>query len=193
MSGPAEVMFGVGVLPPAPTPDPTPEHVMAERLFGGTTPPPPPKPAGRELSVAERLFGPDPQPADVADPTPAPEPPAEAIAQQAPSWAIPEGANVDAAVLEAFGVAVVENGVQPEAAQKLLDHVLPVMAERQAAMRASWRREAETVPEVVEALPAAREAMRAASAESRDWLNESGLGDHPRVIQLLAEVARGRR
>jgi hypothetical protein len=92
-------------------------------------------------------------------------------------------------------------GVADDVAQRLLERVAPKLAERQAAqleaMREQWVEEARADPELNDAMgfeeniATARAVItRFGSAELRELLNTSGLGDHPAMIRFALRVGR---
>lgn len=127
---------------------------------------------------------------------------AEAKPSAEPSYSFtsPEGVDFDAKVLTTFGEAAKELKLQPDAAQKLLDKVAPVMQARQAEqldqMRTEWLEASKTDKEfggekLTENLTVAKKALEAfGSPELRTLLNESGLGNHPEVIRFFLKAGK---
>lgn len=116
----------------------------------------------------------------------------------------PQGAEVDAQVLTAFSEVARDLNLSQEAAQKVLDKVTPVMAERRAeALKAqldqarnTWVSASKADKEfggsgLNENLSTAKKALDAfGSTELRAFLEDSGLGDHPEMIRLLYRAGR---
>jgi hypothetical protein len=112
----------------------------------------------------------------------------------------PEGKEFDADVLTAYSKVAKELNLTQDAAQKLLDQMGPVMAQRQSdqiqAVRKSWT-EASTADKefggekLSENLGTARKALDMfGTAELRNLLNESGLGSHPEVIRFMYRAGK---
>lgn len=127
---------------------------------------------------------------------------AKAQAQAEPSYSFnaPEGTEFDAEVLKTFGDAAKELKLAPDAAQKLLDKVAPVMQARQSQhleqMRAEWLEASKTDKEfggakLSENLGVAKKALDAfGSPQLRTLLEESGLGNHPEVIRFFLKAGK---
>jgi hypothetical protein len=115
-----------------------------------------------------------------------------------------EGGELDAQVLTAYSEVARELQLSQEAAQKVLDKVAPVIAERQQATlkaqveqaRNDWKTVSKADKEFGgRALDAnvatAKKALDAfGTPELRAFLEESGLGNHPEVIRLLYRAGR---
>lgn len=109
-----------------------------------------------------------------------------------------EGRSYDPEVIAAYGAAAKELGLTQDAAQKLLDSVVPVMQDRQALQQkevmAKWAEEATADKEIggdklQENLGIARKALDAfATPEFVRFLDESGLGNHPEMIRAWRKV-----
>jgi hypothetical protein len=112
----------------------------------------------------------------------------------------PEGMQFDDQVVGAFSEVAKDLGLSQEAAQKILDKVGPVMAERQAetltAASKEWAEASKADKEfggdkLNENLAVAKKAMdQFASPELRTLLNESALGNNPEVIRMFYRVGK---
>ncbi len=112
----------------------------------------------------------------------------------------PEGSELDAAVTDAFAGVAKELNLTQDAAQKVLNQMAPVIAQRQAAqvqaVRQAWREQATADKEfggdkLAENLGAARKAMDAfASPGLKQTLEQTGLGNHPEVIRMFVKVGK---
>lgn len=113
---------------------------------------------------------------------------------------MPEGQEVDEAIVSQFSETARELNLSQEAAQQLLDKMAPVIAERQAeqiaAVQAQWAEESRADKEfggdhLNENLGLAKKAMdQFATPELRTLLNESGMGNHPEVIRMFVRVGK---
>lgn len=111
-----------------------------------------------------------------------------------------EGAMLDSEVVSAYSEAARELNLTQEAAQKMLDKVVPVMARQQSEqhlkLRTSWVEESRADKEFggdkLDAnLAIARKPLDMfGTPQLRKLLNESGLGDHPEVIRMLYRFGR---
>lgn len=167
-----------------------------------TAPPsdaPAPAPAPADAPAAA------PAPADAPTAAPAEAPaasPAPAPAQAAPesyTFTTPEGATaLDSAVTDAFASVAKELNLTQEGAQKVLDKVAPVMAQRQAeamvAQEKAWSDAARADKEyggdkLTENLGIAKKAMDAFTTPAlRDLLEQTKLGSHPEVIRMFVKA-----
>lgn len=112
----------------------------------------------------------------------------------------PEGVAFDDAVIGAFSEVAKDLNLPQDQAQKVLDHVAPVLLERQQARlqaaRAEWAQAAKADGEfggeqMDESLATAKKALDAfGTAGLRALLNESGLGNHPEVIRLFYRTGK---
>jgi len=112
----------------------------------------------------------------------------------------PEGKEFDPAVIESFSAAAKEANLTQDAAQKLVEKMAPVLAERQAAqvkaVQEGWAEASKTDKEfggakLQENLAVAKKAIDTyASPELKTLLNETGLGNHPEVIRMLFKVGQ---
>jgi len=106
-----------------------------------------------------------------------------------------EGQELDEAVLSAYGEAAKELNLSQSEAQKMLETMSPVMAQRQAeqiaAVRESWASDAKSDKEfggdkLTENLSVAKKAMDAfGTPELTALLNDTGLGNHPEIIRAF--------
>jgi hypothetical protein len=107
----------------------------------------------------------------------------------------PEGVDVDDSVLQAYSQAASELKLPPEAAQKLLEAVSPVIQQRQQAamesIRTQWADEVRADKELggdrLEAtLTTARKALDAfGSPQLMELLDSTGLGNNREVIRAF--------
>ncbi len=127
----------------------------------------------------------------------------EAKPQGAPEkyeFTAPEGATFDPQVLDTFSEVAKELNLPQEAAQKMLDKMGPVMAERQAeavkAIQEQWLNDAKIDKEfggakLNENLSfAAKAREQFGTPELTNLLNESGLGNHPEVIRFFVRAGK---
>ncbi len=112
----------------------------------------------------------------------------------------PEGVELDDEVVGAFSETARELGLSQEAAQKVLDNVSPVMAQRTAARleaaRSEWAESTQTDKEIggeklQENLATAKKALETfGTPELQTLLNESGLGNHPEIIRAFYRAGK---
>lgn len=113
---------------------------------------------------------------------------------------MPEGVVVDDTTVEAFSEIAKELNMPQEAAQKILDKVAPVMAQRQAETLASlsnsWIEGVRGDKEIggdklQQNLAVAKKAMDTfGTPELSALLNESRLGNHPEVIRFMLRAGK---
>ena len=106
-----------------------------------------------------------------------------------------EGREFDPKVLEAYTEVARELNLSNDNAQKLLDKVAPIMAERQQAqldaIRSDWEQSSKADKEfggekLAENLGIAKKALDAfGTDELKSLLKESGLGNNPEVIRFM--------
>lgn len=111
-----------------------------------------------------------------------------------------EGNAYDDAVIEAYSEVAKELNLSQDNAQKLLDKVAPVMQARQLerieAVKAEWAESAKADKEfggdkLNESLATAKKALDSfASPEFKEFLGQSGLGNHPEMIRLLVKAGQ---
>lgn len=142
-------------------------------------------------------------PADppASDP-PAADPPAAPVknAPETYEFKAPEGQSFNEQVLAAYTTAAKELDLTQDAAQKILDSVAPVMAAQQseaiAAVKAGWveasKNDAEFGGEKFdENLAIAKKGLESfATPEFVEFLNTSGLGDHPEVLRTFLRIGK---
>lgn len=129
--------------------------------------------------------------------------PAEGEKQGAPEryeFKAPEGTELGSDVTDAFAGVAKELNLTQEAAQKVVDKMAPLMAQRQAeqvqAVQKQWRDESTADKEfggdkLTESLATARKAMDAfASPALKQTLEQTGLGNHPEVIRMFVKVGK---
>lgn len=111
----------------------------------------------------------------------------------------PEGMSWDPAAVKVFGEVSREVGLSQDAAQKVLDKIAPVLAERQSQRIeelkqqtvASWADQARADKEIggdklTANLAIAKKAVeRFGTPELSRLLNETGLGNHPELIRAF--------
>jgi hypothetical protein len=103
-------------------------------------------------------------------------------------------------VLQSYSVAAKELNLSQDAAQKMLDTVVPVMQAQQAAqlnaVKAQWLNDSKTDKEFggdafEPNLAIAKKAIGAFASEGlTQMLNETGLGNHPEVIRFFYQVGK---
>ena len=112
----------------------------------------------------------------------------------------PDGVVVDDTTIESFSEVAKELNLSQEAAQKILDKVGPVMAQRQAEVIANlntqWVEGVRSDKEIggdklQENLAVAKKAMDTfGTPELRTLLNESRLGNHPEIIRVFYRAGK---
>lgn len=115
-------------------------------------------------------------------------------APEAYEFKAPEGQSFDPKVLESFSEAMREANQTQESAQKILDKVAPALAERAEehvkAVHQQWI-EASTADKefggekLRENLGIARKAFEQLTPADREFLETTGLGNHPTIIRIL--------
>lgn len=124
----------------------------------------------------------------------------EGAPDQYEEFKAPEGQQFDPEVLTNFKEIAKDLNLSQEAAQKMLDKMGPVVAQRQAqqveALRNQWADQSTADKEfggekLNENLGVARKALDTfGSPELKSLLNESGLGNHPEFIRLLYRAGK---
>lgn len=123
----------------------------------------------------------------------------KAGAPEAYEFKAPEGQQFDQKVLGAYSSVAKELGLTQDAAQKVLDQIVPVMQQREAerfdALRADWRKAISDDKEFGgDRLPATTEAAAKAIATfGDDGLRELlalPVGDHPALVRFMAKVGK---
>lgn len=119
-------------------------------------------------------------------------------------FTLPEGISLDRAALEGFTPLAKDLNLSQEQAQKVVDlyaqKMLPqiqqAFADQKAQMVESWLQESMKDPEVGgarfdESVSTARKALDAFGTPAlKAALDESGLGNHPELIRLLANIGK---
>ncbi len=115
-------------------------------------------------------------------------------------WAAPEGVTLDESVMGSLSEVAKELNLPQAAAQKLVDKIAPVMAQRQAAqvqaMQAEWRESSSGDAEfggakLAENMAVAKKALDAfATPEFRQLLEQTGMGNHPEVIRTFYRAGK---
>lgn len=112
---------------------------------------------------------------------------------------LPEGATVDAAMLEASTALFKEAKLDQATAQKFVDfHAGMVKAQAEAfeATKETWRKETEADPEIGGAklketmFMASKVMNQYGSDELKAVLDSSGLGNHPTMVKFFAKLGR---
>lgn len=112
-----------------------------------------------------------------------------------------EGQELDAEAVKAFEPIAKELNLSNEQAQKLVDvygsKIMPKLVEQQAAQ---WQQQIEQWSEQVKAdkdlgtdasIGAAQKAMeKFGSPELKQYLNETGLGNHPELVRIFANIGK---
>lgn len=112
-----------------------------------------------------------------------------------------EGQELDAEAVKAFEPIAKELNLSNEQAQKLVDvygsKIMPKLVEQQAAQ---WQQQIEQWAEQVRAdkdlgsdasIGAAQKAMdKFGSPELKQYLNETGLGNHPELVRIFANIGK---
>jgi hypothetical protein len=119
---------------------------------------------------------------------------------------LPEGSNLDASYLEQTKALAKELGLSQEAAQKLVERdsgLLSSVSERNAVQvrekTEQWAKDAQADKEIgggnfQSSVNDARTALdKFGSPEFKNMLNQSGVGNHPELIRLLARVGKAMR
>lgn len=112
----------------------------------------------------------------------------------------PEGQQYDAPTIDAFSEVAKELNLSQESAQKVLDKMAPVIAERQIeqleAAKTVWADEAKADKEfggakLAESLAVAKQGLDyIGTPELKKLLNETGLGNHPEVIRAFYRAGK---
>jgi hypothetical protein len=112
----------------------------------------------------------------------------------------PEGVQFDDTVIGAFAEVAKELNLPQDQAQKVLDKMAPVIAARQLerfeTARNDWAEAAKSDKEfggakLAENLSLAKKALDTfATAELRELLDQSGLGNHPEVIRMFYRTGK---
>lgn len=112
-----------------------------------------------------------------------------------------EGQELDAEAVKAFEPIAKELSLSNEQAQKLVDvygsKIMPKLVEQQAAQ---WQQQIEQWAEQVKAdkdlgtdasIGAAQKAMdKFGSPDLKQYLNETGLGNHPELVRIFANIGK---
>lgn len=116
------------------------------------------------------------------------------------AFTAPEGATLDAKVMDQFAEAARELNLPQDAAQKMIDKMAPLMASRQAEqieqLRTEWAEQSNTDKEfggdkLQENLVHARKALDTfATPELKTILNETGLGNHPELVRFMVRAGK---
>lgn len=124
----------------------------------------------------------------------------EGAPEQYEEFKAPEGRQFDPDVINNFKEVAKELNLSQDAAQKMLDKMGPVVAERQLqqveALRSQWAEQSTADKEfggdkLNENLDVARKALDSfGTPELKSLLNESGLGNHPEFIRLLYRAGK---
>lgn len=118
-------------------------------------------------------------------------------------FAVPEGMEMDAEVLTSFKGIASELGIPQEAAQKLIDLQASMETKRsaaaeqaQAAQKQQWADQVKADPELGGANfnktveTAVKAIEQHGTPELRDLLSETGLGNHPLMVQFCHRIGK---
>ena len=115
-------------------------------------------------------------------------------------WAAPEGVTLDESILGSLSEVAKELNLPQAAAQKLVDKIAPVMAQRQVeqfeALRTEWRQASSSDQEfggakLTENMAVAKKALDAfGTPEFRQLLEQTGMGNHPELIRTLYRAGK---
>ena len=115
-------------------------------------------------------------------------------------WAAPEGVTLDESIMGSLSEVAKELNLPQAAAQKLVDKIAPVMAQRQVeqfeALRTEWRQASSSDQEfggakLTENMAVAKKALDAFSTpEFRQLLEQTGMGNHPEVIRTFYRAGK---
>lgn len=107
---------------------------------------------------------------------------------------------LDSTVMTEFAGIAKELNLTQDAAQKMVDKIAPVMAQRQAAqietLKTEWRAQSEAHPEfggdkLNNSLASAKTAIKTFGSEAfTKMLDESGMGNHPEVFAFMVKVGK---
>lgn len=119
---------------------------------------------------------------------------------------LPEGSNLDASYLEQTKALAKELGLSQEAAQKLVERDSGLMSSAHERNMATvrekteqWAKDAQADKEIgggnfQSSVTDARTALdKFGTPEFKNMLNQSGVGNHPELIRLLARVGKAMR
>ena len=149
------------------------------------------------------------QPTPAADATPGTPEGDKGAAPAVPEkyeFTAPEGTSLDESVVAAYSDVARELQLPQEAAQKVIDKLLPALtasAQRQidafyediGGPPNSWKAKTDADPEFGGAklqanLAVAERAMRYATPQLRELFNKTGLGDHPEMVRWKVRVGQ---
>ena len=115
-------------------------------------------------------------------------------------WAAPEGVTLDESILGSLSEVAKELNLPQAAAQKLVDKIAPVMAQRQVeqfeALRTEWRQASSSDQEfggakLTENMAVAKKALDAfGTREFRQLLEQTGMGNHPELIRTFYRAGK---
>ena len=115
-------------------------------------------------------------------------------------WAAPEGVTLDESILGSLSEVAKELNMPQAAAQKLVDKIAPVMAQRQVeqfeALRTEWRQASISDQEfggakLTENMAVAKKALDAfGTPEFRQLLEQTGMGNHPELIRTFYRAGK---
>lgn len=112
---------------------------------------------------------------------------------------LPEGVELDGEQLKGYRALAKEIGLKPEHAQKLLDfHLgnLSAQTKAQEEERAGWRKALEADKEIGGAnleknqALAAKAMQKFATPEFKEFLEKSGMGDHPEMARMFIKLGQ---
>lgn len=155
----------------------------------------------QETDMADLLYGNKEEPAEETPPVEqAEETVADEGAPETYEFKAPEGKEFDKSILESFSKTAKELDLSQVKAQKLLDDIAPMVEKRQmeqvAAVQQEWRESSISDKEfggdkLDENLGIAKKAIdQFATPEFKEFLQTSGLSNHPEVIRLMYRVGK---
>lgn len=135
--------------------------------------------------------------------TPPKETPVETAPESYEAFKMPEGAKLAEDDLKTFSSLAKESGLSQEKAQKVLDLGTKALAKQQEAIVTQWKEvRAKWVqnlkadkeyggPQFPETIERAQQLLnKYGSDEFKRYLDESGYGDNPELIKMLAKISK---
>jgi len=177
--------------------DPTPAPA-ADTLLSGDVPPPEPKTL---LDGEAKPEGDAPKEGDEAKADDAKDGDADASTEvpEAYEFTMPEGVELDTAMVEKFSPVFKDLELSQEKAQKLVDIYAQQVADGETAaaeahetQREEWRGQIKSEPDYERTLSLAKRAVDrfATDPETKQLLTQTWLGDNPAIVKFLAAVGK---
>lgn len=181
---------------------------MADTLLAGDAPAPGTAAAGDVTDagttpVAEASAGADTSPQGEAGQADAAKADAKPAVPETYEFVAPEGVTLDASLVAEFTPIAKELGLTQEQAQKVVDlHTKAIAAtetkirEAWESQQAGWLEAAKADPEIggaklTDTVAVAKKAMdRFATPQLREVLEQTGLGNHPELVRLMAKIGK---